>query len=141
MADPIPGAAPPADSHAGERLRRDVIIWLSTVRPDGRPHLVPVWFLWDGESILIFSKPDQKIRNLRGNPAVVVGLDDTATGEDVVMIEGTATLLPPGTVDPTLAAYAEKYAGKLRGMGWTPASMAASYTEAIRITPTRFRLG
>jgi PPOX class probable F420-dependent enzyme len=141
MADPIPPAAPPADSHAGERLRRDLIVWLSTVRPDGRPHLVPVWFLWHGESILIFSKPDQKIRNLRANPAVVVGLDDTAMGEDLVIIEGTAALLPPGTVDPTAAPYVAKYAGKLGEMGWTPTSMATSYTEAIRITPTKFRLG
>ena len=135
MADSTPGA------HAEERLRRDLMIWLSTVRPDGRPHLVPVWFLWDSGTILIFSKPDQKIRNLRSASAVVLALDDTATGEDVVMIEGTATLLPPGEVEPTLAPYAEKYAGKLQEMGWTPASMAASYTEAIRITPTKFRAG
>jgi PPOX class probable F420-dependent enzyme len=67
--------AKPAHVHALERLQNDIIIWLSTVRPDGRPHLVPVWFLWDGQTILIFSKPDQKIRNLRQNPAVMLGLD------------------------------------------------------------------
>jgi PPOX class probable F420-dependent enzyme len=133
MADSKPGA------HAEERLRRDLMIWLSTVRPDGRPHLVPVWFLWDDDTVLIFSKPDQKIRNLRHASAVVLALDDTATGEDLVIVEGTAALLPAGDVDPTLPAYAEKYAGKLREMGWTPASMATSYTEAIRITPTKFR--
>ncbi|HEX6607086.1 MAG TPA: TIGR03618 family F420-dependent PPOX class oxidoreductase [Chloroflexia bacterium] len=129
----------PAHVHALERLQGDIIIWLSTVRPDGRPHLVPVWFLWDEQTILIFSKPDQKIRNLRQNPAVVLGLDDTDTGEDVVLIEGTAELLPAGQVDTTLPAYAAKYTPKLTGMGWTPASMATEYTEPIRITPTRVR--
>lgn len=131
----------PAHVHALERLQRDIIIWLGTVRPDGRPHLVPVWFLWDGQTILIFSKPDQKIRNLRQNPAVMLGLDDTDTGEDVLLIEGTAELLPAGQVDTTLPAYAAKYMSKLEEMGWTPASMAGEYTEPIRIKPTRVRIG
>lgn len=131
----------PAHVHALERLQSDIIIWLSTVRPDGRPHLVPVWFLWDGQTILIFSKPDQKIRNLRQNRAVMLGLDDTDTGEDVLLIEGTAELLPAGQVAPTLPAYAAKYMPKLKGMGWTPESMAREYTEPIRITPTRVRIG
>jgi PPOX class probable F420-dependent enzyme len=129
----------PAHIHALERLQRDIIVWLSTVRPDGRPHLVPVWFLWDGQTILIFSKPDQKIRNLRQNPAVMLGLDDTDTGEDVVLVEGTAELLAAGQAAPTLPAYAAKYTPKLTEMGWTPASMATEYTEPIRITPTRVR--
>ena len=131
----------PAHVHALERLQSDIIIWLGTVRPDGRPHLVPVWFLWDGQTILIFSKPDQKIRNLRQNPAVMLGLDDTDTGEDVLLIEGTAELLPAGQVAPTLPAYAAKYMPKLAEMHWTPASMAGEYTEPIRITPTRVRIG
>src|SRR5690349_13854427 len=94
--------------HADERLRANVIVWLGTVRPDGRPHMVPVWFLWDGETILVFSKDDQKIRNLKENPAVVVGLDDTHDGEDVVFIEGRAELLERGSVTTALPAYEEK---------------------------------
>jgi hypothetical protein len=35
-------------AHIDARLRHEPIIWLSSVRPDGRPHLVPIWFLWDG---------------------------------------------------------------------------------------------
>jgi PPOX class probable F420-dependent enzyme len=138
--DPTPfDTSKPAHVHALERLQRDIIVWLSTERPDGRPHLVPVWFLWDGQTILIFSKPDQKIRNLRQNPAVMLGLDDTDTGEDVVLVEGTAELLAAGQAAPTLPAYAAKYTPKLTEMGWTPASMATEYTEPIRITPTRVR--
>ena len=44
------------------------------VRPDGAPHLVPIWFWWDGEAVLVFSKPDaQKVRNLRIQPRVMLG--------------------------------------------------------------------
>ncbi len=128
----------PQGAHIAERLRDDLIVWLATVRPDGRPHLVPVWFLWDGETILIFSQPNQKMRNLRANPNVALSLDGTVTGDDVVTIEGMAELPPRGTVTAELGPYAEKYAGKLREMGWTPKQMAQAYTEAIRITPTKF---
>lgn len=126
-------------SHADERLRSDHIIWLGTVRPDSKPHLVPVWFLWDGATVLIFSKPDQKIRNLKQNPNVTLAVDDSKEGEDAVLIDGEATLLDPGEVNSTLPAYAQKYAAMLTEMGWTAASMAGSYTQPIRVTPTRFR--
>lgn len=128
----------PRHAHADERLRNDVMIWLGTVRPDGRPHLVPVWFLWDGERILIFSKVDQKIKNLGSNKRVMLALDDTKGGDDVVMVEGEAALLERGSVTPALPAYAEKYAAKLAQFGWTGESMGREYTEPISITPTKF---
>lgn len=45
-------------------LCREPIVWLSTVRPEGTPHLVPIWFSWDGERLFVASKPDaRKVRN------------------------------------------------------------------------------
>ncbi len=65
-------------AHVDRRLRADQIVWVGTVRADGRPHAVPVWFWWDGDAILIFTKADsQKARNLSQNPNVVLALDDT----------------------------------------------------------------
>jgi PPOX class probable F420-dependent enzyme len=127
----------PRHAHVDERLRSNVIIWLSTVRPDGRPHVVPVWFLWTGEYFLIFSKPDQKIRNLKQNTAVMLGLDDTKDGDDPIMITGEATLLPHGEVTSALPAYAEKYATQLARYNWTGESMAQEYTEPIKIAPNK----
>lgn len=135
----MPDLANPKDPHIDERLRKNLIIWLSSVRPDGRPHLVPVWFLWDGKNILIFSQPNtQKIRNLRQNTNVILALDDTKDGEDVVMLEGKAEFLNDPAVNPTLPAYAAKYDSELKSMGYTAEAMAAEYAQAIRITPTRF---
>jgi PPOX class probable F420-dependent enzyme len=130
------------DAHIDRRLRAEPIIWLSTARPDGRPHLVPIWFLWDGRTILIFSEPGaQKVRNLRHSRHVVLALDTADEGEDVVIVEGEAMLLQDGTVDSTLPAYAGKY-GRLMGrIGTSPALMAARYTQAIQVTPTRFLPG
>ena len=129
----------PGHAHVDQRLRSDIMIWLNTVRPDGRPHSAAVWFLWDGSQFLIFSQPNtQKIRNLQHNPNAVLALDNTKNGSDVIVIEGKAELLKQGDVNTTLPAYAEKYLSELKDMGWTPESMAADYSQPIRVTPTKF---
>lgn len=129
----------PEHAHVDERLRSDIMIWLGTVRPDGRPHSVAVWFLWDGTQFLIFSQPNkQKLRNLQHNPNVVLALDNTKNGGDVIVIEGKAELVNDVNVSTALPAFAEKYAKQLKSMGWTAEAMAADYSQAIRITPTKF---
>lgn len=127
------------DAHIDKRLREEPIIWLATVRPDNRPHLVPVGFVWDGTSVLIFSKPNQqKLLNIAHNPRVMLALNTAYDLEDVVTIEGMAELLPAGTFDPTMPAYAAKYEVMLRRLGMDAPAMAKLYTQAIRVTPTRF---
>ena len=126
--------------HAEQRLRSNTIAWLTTVGSDGRPYTVPIWFLWDGNTILIFSQPQkQKIRNLRNNARVTLALDDTRQGEDVVIVEGTAELLDNPDISVMLPEYVEKYGALIQGLGWTRASMAADYSVGIRVTPTKFR--
>lgn len=125
-------------AHIDQRLRDEPIIWLSSVRPDGRPHLVPVWFVWDGASILIFSKPAaQKVRNLRHNPQVLLALDSADEGEDIVLLEGRAELLGAGAPQSTLPEYAEKYAALMARINIIAALHAAEYNQAIRVTIER----
>ena len=60
--------------------------WVATVRPDGRPHVTPVWGLWVGEAFYFGAEPgSRKARNLVENPNVVVHLE---SGDDVVIVEG-----------------------------------------------------
>jgi PPOX class probable F420-dependent enzyme len=67
-----------AGARADQRLRSEQILWLTTVRADGQPQASPVWFLWDGTTLLVFSRPDaQKLRNLAANPRVAVHLEST----------------------------------------------------------------
>ncbi len=64
--------------------------WLVTVRPDGRPHAVPVWGVWfDGAFCFGTDRASRKGLNLERNPAVVVHLE---SGDDVVILEGRAAL-------------------------------------------------
>jgi PPOX class probable F420-dependent enzyme len=127
------------DAHIDRRLRFDRIAWFTTVRRVGRPHTVPVWFMWDGQTILIFSQPDTlKIRNLRNNASVSLALDGTDEGGDIVVVEGSAELLTANASKPNLPDYFAKYGPSIQAMGQTPEGMVATYSQPIRITPTKF---
>ena len=135
----MPDLTHPKNAHADQRLRTDPLIWLTTVRPDGRPHMVAVWFLWDGEKFLIFSQPNtQKLRNLQHNSHVTLALDNTHSGGDVIVIDGEAELITNPDVNATLAGFAQKYDAFLKRTGTDAAAMAKSYSQGIRITPTKF---
>ncbi len=130
--------AQPKDAHINQRLHTDKIIWFATVNGD-RPHMVPVWFLWDGTTILIFSKPNTvKVRNIRENSNVMLALETTNEGDDVVLIEGEAVLLDPASVNATLPAYAQKYEQLLQNMGTNAQAMAQEYSLPVRVIPTKF---
>jgi len=126
------------DAHIDQRLRENIIIWLSSLRPDGRPHTVAVWFLWDGEQVLIFSKPNQKVSNLRQHAQVTLALDNTNLGADPIVIDGTAELFDDPAINTTLPAYVAKYGERIKRIGYTPETMSQAYSQAIRITPTKF---
>ncbi len=129
----------PNNAHVEQRLREEPIIWFTTVRADGRPHTVPVWFLWDGETFLIFSQPGNlKIRNVQRNPHITLALDGTKQGGDVVTVEGEAELLSEPSRNMTVPAYFEKYAAFLKNMGADPERLAEDYSQPIRIKPTKF---
>lgn len=127
--------------HIESRLEKDLIIWLATAGIDGRPHAVPVWFLWDGASFLIYSVPGLKVRDIEANPMVAMHLNTTPTGGSVVRIDGTAARLHRQPPAFKLPDYVHKYAGLIKSNGWTPESFSAEYHIALRVRPTRFRTG
>jgi PPOX class probable F420-dependent enzyme len=139
----MPDTLKPQNEHISQRLQSNLIAWFISVREDGRPHSVPVWFLWDGSYIIVFSQPEnQKIKNIRHNPNVALSLDNTGDdGGDVVTIEGTAEILTQQQValPAIISAYEAKYREEIKDIGMSLDSFAASYSQAIRIVPTKFR--
>lgn len=131
-------------SESGARLHRELqdelIVWLTTVRSDGQPQPVPVWFLWDGQSFLIYSQPDtQKLRNIRRSERVALNLNSDMHGGRVVRFNGRAEILegfPPADQVPEMI---EKYRQAISAIGMTPESFAASYSVPIRVTPNWWR--
>lgn len=131
-------AACPAPEVA-QRLADEPIVWVTTVRPDGRPHVVPTWFWWDGSAFLVFSKPHAvKVANLASQPAVMLAFGDPAADFDVLLVEGEACVLPD-TADALVPdGLLAKYASWLEAIGLGRDEYAATYSAAVRITPTRF---
>lgn len=75
--------------HAEKRLSESRNYWICTTRPDGRPHSIPVWGFWVDNAIYFgTARSSRKARNLSRNRAVSIHLD---SGDDVVIVEGTAT--------------------------------------------------
>jgi Pyridoxamine 5'-phosphate oxidase len=71
---------------AEERLRKSHNYWISTTRPDGRPHVMLVWGLWLND-LFYFStgRTSRKARNLATNPNCVVCSE---VAEEAVIVEG-----------------------------------------------------
>jgi PPOX class probable F420-dependent enzyme len=125
--------------HAEGRLRSNLMIWMTTVSPSGRPDSVPVWFLWrDDETLLVYSQPGKpKLRNIEANPNVALGLDVTDIGRDVIRLAGHArhdASVPPAHRDP---AYVAKYAERIGTLFGTPERFGELFSSPIVITPTR----
>lgn len=126
--------------HAAQRLREETIIWLTTVNGSGQPQSSPVWFLWDGRTFLLYSRPNQKVRNIARHPQVALHLNDNGSGGDIVTVEGTAEVLPDAPPAARHPEYLEKYREGINRIGMTPDTFAAAYSQAIRITPVRARV-
>lgn len=84
--------------------------WLATTRPDGRPHVVPIWGLWLEEAFYFGGSPTTRwARNLATNPAVALHVED---GDLVIIVDAVVDECQPDT-DLTArlsAASAAKYA-------------------------------
>jgi PPOX class probable F420-dependent enzyme len=125
-------------THVEARLRTNLMAWLTTVNPSGRPDTVPVWFLVDDDRILVYSQPGKaKLRNIECNPHVSLGLDVTDIGRDIIRFEGTAVRAPDHQRADEVPAYVSKYTERIGAIFDTVERFAGLFSDAIVITPTR----
>ncbi|HEV2066547.1 MAG TPA: TIGR03667 family PPOX class F420-dependent oxidoreductase [Thermomicrobiales bacterium] len=123
-----------------DRLRSEQVIWFTTVSGTGAPQPSPVWFLWQDDSVLIFSQPDTpKVRAIRHNPRVALSFNSNADGGDVAVFSGVATLDDGELRADEIPAYIEKYSDGLVSLGMSPAAFADEYRQAIVVRPTGLR--
>src|SRR5437867_2604148 len=98
------------------RLKKELVIWFVTSSPDGKPQAVPVWFLWDGDSFLIYSAPGIKARHVRANPNVELHLNT----DEVWDFDHLASIGPNGPGGPVYE-------------GWALQAAMAEATKRVRI--------
>ncbi len=81
-----------------------------------QPHVVLVWFEWDGERIWVSSfKSTRKVREIRRNPkiSITVDVDGGALGTCAVILEGRAELITdPAVVAPRATTIYVRYLGE-----------------------------
>jgi PPOX class probable F420-dependent enzyme len=137
-------------SWAAERLTAARHYWVVSVWPDGRPHAMPVWGMWD-DAVLWFTSAarSRKVRNLRADPRCCVTTEDAS---DPVVIEGTARF---ATDQAVLRRVADLMNAKYRvgigldfldpernaTIGVTPARVFSMRHSDFRGSPTRWDFG
>ena len=110
-------------SWAVERLESSRNYWISTTRPDGSPHAMPVWGVCI-EGLVLFgtSSESRKGRNLARDPRVVVHVE---SGDEAVIVEGVVEDIPAELVEPMRTAYEAKYS-------WRPDPSEGGGYHAVR---------
>ncbi|WP_428963301.1 pyridoxamine 5'-phosphate oxidase family protein [Micromonospora fluostatini] len=102
-------APPTPDAAVLDRLDRERVVWCCTLRPDGSPHLTPVWYRYrDDEWWIATAARSVKARNVARDPRVSLALPD---GLAPVVAEGAAEVVHPPFPPEVVAALAERYDG------------------------------
>jgi PPOX class probable F420-dependent enzyme len=122
------------------KLDDDLIGWLTSVSPEGQPQSSPVWFLRDGADLLVYNLTTAKrLRNLRKNPRIAFNLRGDPEGDEVVALEGKATVEDGAPLAHEVPEYLAKYASQIKRLGWTPKEFAEGYPVRLRLDIDRVR--
>lgn len=119
-------------------LRQETLVWLATSGPGGRPLPTLVWFTWDGEAVLIYSRPKtRKLRNIARNPRVSLHFQSDPRGDHVSIADGVAEIVGDAPPANEVPAYLERYADGIERLGMTPEEFGRTYSVAIRVEIVR----
>lgn len=122
------------------RLERETLIWLTTIDDGGRPQPSLVWFLWEGDEILVYSKPNtQKVANIAARPGVALNFNSNDGGGDMTVIQGTARLVDDVPPPHLHERYIARYRDTIARLNSTPEEFIGPYSQAIKIIPVSAR--
>lgn len=119
-------------------LASQYVIWLTTVDFHLTPQPRPVWFLWQGDSFLIFSQPKaHKVAHIEQNPKVALHFNTDECGDKhVIVFTGEASIEANSSPAHEVPAHIEKYNDGIASLGMKPEEFSREYSTAIKITPT-----
>lgn len=111
-----------------QKLGEQKVIWFSSVRADGRPHLAPIWFVWLDGKIYVSTDPRSvKSKNIRRDGHVALALED---GTSPVICEGIAQPIAPPYSDEIKQAFFQKYEWNL--------DTEQQYNDLLEVTPEKW---
>ena len=126
------------DRKLAARLKKELVIWMVTASRDAKPQSVPVWFLFQDDSFLIYSAPGIKVRHVKENPQVELHMNTDEAGEVVVRVSGEAKIVKSEPPAHKVPVYVRKYGEQIKGFGWTPEEFSRRYPFAIRVRKLRW---
>ena len=110
------------------RLRDEQNLWFATTRPDGRPHLTPIWFVYvDDRFYVCTSSKAVKARNVRATAKASVALE---SGSQPMVVEGEARVLGRPYPASVAAEFERKFDWDL--------DSEPEYDALIEVAPTRW---
>ena len=122
------------DPIAQQMLQSAIMARLAYVWPDGTPRVLPMWFHWTGDEILMGAPPTSpKMRALPANPAVALSIDGEAFPYPVLLIRGVATTEIVDGPFPEYGAMARRYLGDAGGDNFV-ALVTGKFPHWSRIT-------
>ena len=122
------------------RLAEEPTIWLTTTGRDGTPQPNPVWFVWDGESFLIYNRAGAaRLKHIPSRPRVALNLDGNGQGGDIVVLTGRARIMEREPGSDRNPAYVAKYGERMRRVSGDAATFAQQYPVALRVWPDHVR--
>lgn len=111
-----------------EKLQAPANVWMATVRPDGRPHLAPVWFVYEDAMLYVCIAPGSvKARNLAADPRVVLALED---GSHPVICEGEAGVVSQPWPEAVVAGFKVRYDWDI--------TAERHYTQLLAVRPEKW---
>ena len=116
-------------------LRGPHLSIISTIRPDGTPHMTPVWHLVTGEQIIVSAESTSiKVRNVRHNPNVALCLALNETPQRWLQVNGTASVDNEGVAE-MVYALSKHYLGVEEGSTYAKDILERLVFVLLTITP------
>lgn len=123
----------PFGERVQQRLRDEQVIWFTTVGRDGTPQPNPVWFLWDGETVLVYNHhAANRLVHIRRRPQVSLNFNDEG-GSNVVVFKGHAEPLEDCPPPHEQAGYLEKYQSGMVTVSGSLEAFSGTYSVPLRI--------
>ena len=118
------------------------VVRVATVGPDGAPHVVPLWFVWEPEAVYVSVRGSSRtVANVRIDPRVALLLDAGQSWVELagVEIHGKAEFLEPAHPDlrRPISKWHDKYRLLLAGGGFRRFTESIPQLGFLRVRPDR----
>jgi PPOX class probable F420-dependent enzyme len=128
------------DERVKAQLQEELVIWLTTTSADGTPQPNPVWFLPDGDDIVVYShRTAARNRNIQRSNRVSLNFNSDCQADHMTVLTGIAEFessYPPANENQ---AYLDKYGHLIPGLDMTPDTYADTFSVVLRIRPKKVR--